>query len=70
MDVGHNSLTALPAEMSALTGLASVAAGHNYLDCGYLEKYMREGGVDEGAIDCSQDEQYRLSERSKEAWRW
>ena len=67
MDVGHNSLTALPAEMSALTGLASVAAGYNYLDCGYLVEYMREGGVDEGAIKCEQGEQYRLSERNKEA---
>ena len=58
MKVGHNSLTILPAEMSALTGLVRVEAGYNYLDCLYLKEYMgeREGTV----VGCEEEEQYRL----------
>ena len=49
----HNSLKGIPTEIAKITGLTSLAAEHNYLDCTYIGGY-----ISGNSITC--ETQYRL----------
>ena len=45
MQIDHNSLTAIPRELTTLTAATAVSMGYNYLDCDYVKLYMTMDGV-------------------------